>query len=116
MVSHCFFTAATAYSGLLFNVTLPADVDVKYDRNTVKNMYFLWLLDAHERTMGIPEDVFKEIFYTCAECGRYMTQRVSFNHHDDSDDWEVSGLQRSPCIYLRSQIPPNGGGSTTSTK
>lgn len=84
---------------------LLADVSVKFDRNSAKNMYFLWLLDAHERSMGIPEDVFKAIFYTCAECGRYMTERVSFNHHDDSDDWEDSTLERFPCVYLRSQMP-----------
>lgn len=104
----------TIIAAYYFNVASPADIGIKFDENSVKNMYFLWLLDAHERAMGIPEVVFKEIFYTCAECGRYMTQRVSFNHHDDSDDWEYSSSQRLPCIYLRSQMQLNDGALTTS--
>lgn len=74
--------------------------------SSVKHVYFLWLLDVHNvgQATGVPEDIFKEIFYTCAECGRYMTQRVSFNHHDDSDDWESSLFEDSLCIYLRGKI------------
>ena len=68
-------------------------------------MYFLWLLDAHNtgQATGVPEEIFKEIFYECAECGRYMTKRLSFNHHDDSDDWEFSDSE-SLCVYLRGKI------------
>lgn len=78
------------------------------------NSYFLWLLDAHNvgQAAGVSENVFKEIFYTCAECGRYMTQRVSFSHHDDSDDWEFSDSEHSLCIYLRGKVKYEG---TTST-
>lgn len=79
-----------------------ADTDFKVDKNSVKTMYFLWLLDAHSvgRAMGVPEDIFKEIFHTCAECGRYMTQRVSFSHYED--DWEDFSSKRTSCLYLRS--------------
>lgn len=64
-------------------------------------MYFLWLLDAHniDRAMGVPEDIFQELFYTCEGCGRYMTQRVSFNHREDNS--EECSSDRYPCIYLR---------------
>lgn len=72
----------------------------------MKSVYFLWLLKVHNvgQATGVSEDVFKKIFYTCAECGRYMTQRVSFNHHDDSDDWESSVLEESQCVYLRGKM------------
>lgn len=80
-----------------------ADTDFKVDKSSVKTMYFLWLLDAHNvgRAMGVPEDIFKEIFHTCAECGRYMTRRVSFSHHED--DWDDFSSNHTSCIYLRSE-------------
>ncbi|KAF8200973.1 hypothetical protein BJ912DRAFT_921532 [Pholiota molesta] len=49
---------------------------------------------------GVPEAVFRAIFYVCGCCGRYMTKRVSLNHslreHADSDD---SGDEQAACIY-----------------
>lgn len=82
-------------------------------------MYFLWLLDAHtiDRAMGVPEDVFKAIFYICAQCGRYMTQRVSFDHHDDSDDWDSEDFnsKHSQCIYLRATVESEREGTILAT-
>lgn len=47
----------------------------------------MWLLDAHntDHAAGVPENVFRSIFYLCKQCGRYMTQRVSRDHHEDTD-------------------------------
>ncbi len=36
---------------------------------------------------------FRAIFYICVQCGRYMTQRVSFEHYDD-DDWASENSRR----------------------
>lgn len=49
--------------------------------------HFMWLLDAHntDHAAGVPENIFRSIFYTCKQCGRYMTQRVSRDHHEDAD-------------------------------
>ena len=73
-------------------------------------MYFLWLLDAHNpsQAAGVTEDIFKELFYTCTDCGRYMTERLSFNHHDDFDDWEFSDSEHSLCVYLRGKMKTEG--------
>ena len=50
-------------------------------------VHFMWLLNAHnaDHAAGVPENVFRSIFYTCKQCGRYMTQRISRNHHEDTD-------------------------------
>ena len=81
-----------------------AEFSFNIDTSAVKHTYFLWLLDAHnvDRAMGVPADIFRAIFYICAQCGRYMTQRVSFNHHD-WDDWDSEDFdEKHPqCIYLR---------------
>lgn len=57
----------------------------------------MWLLDAHnsDHAAGVPEDVFRSIFYACKQCGRYMTQRVSRDHHEDTD------FEDYTCINLR---------------
>lgn len=53
----------------------------------VKDQYFLKFLDVHGLGGhgGVPEDVFKTIFYACRQCGRYMTARLMWNHHEDAD-------------------------------
>lgn len=81
--------------------------------------FFLHLLDAHNvgQEAGVSEEMFKAIFYTCYCCGRYMTQRMAFQHHDedefcdDESDTESlnsdSAHRYSPnlksCIYLREE-------------
>lgn len=53
----------------------------------MKDQYFLKLLDVHGMggAAGVPETVFKAIFYACGQCGRYMTKRILPNHHEDAD-------------------------------
>lgn len=48
----------------------------------------MWLLDAHnsDHATGVPENIFRSIFYLCGQCGRYMTQRVSRDHHEPDDE------------------------------
>ena len=93
-----------------------ADAKIVKSEKNAKDSYFLWLLDVHTvgQAAGVSEEVFKDTFYTCAECGRYMTQRVSFSHHDDSDDWESSVLEDLQCIYLRGKTKTELGGLCTS--
>ena len=91
----------------LLYVDLTDSQSIKSERNSPTNSYFLWLLDAHNvgQSAGVPEDVFREIFYACTECGRYMTQRVSFNHRDsDWDDWDFSDSESPLCVYLRGKL------------
>lgn len=58
---------------------------------------FMWLLDAHnsDHSAGVSESVFRSIFYTCKQCGRYMTQRVSRDHHDDADLGDYTCINRT---------------------
>ncbi len=57
----------------------------------------MWLLDAHnsDHAAGVPEDVFRSIFYICKQCGRYMTQRVSREHHEDADLGDYTCINRT---------------------
>ncbi len=57
----------------------------------------MWLLDAHnsDHAAGVPEDVFRSIFYLCKQCGRYMTQRVSREHHEDADIGDDTCVNRA---------------------
>lgn len=57
----------------------------------------MWLLDAHnsDHAAGVPENIFRSIFYLCKQCGRYMTQRVSREHHEDTDLGDIT------CINLK---------------
>lgn len=67
--------------------------------NVLQNKaHFIWLLDAHnsDHAAGVPENIFRSIFYLCGQCGRYMTQRVWRNHHEDADFDDYIG-----CINLR---------------
>ncbi len=73
-------------------------------RNVLNNVlqnrgHFTWLLDAHnsDHAAGVPEEIFRSIFYLCSHCGRYMTQRVSRDHHEDAD-WDDD---RTGCINTR---------------
>lgn len=61
-------------------------------RNSIPNspiigQYFLKHLDVHGvgGASGIPENIFKAMFYACGQCGRYMTRRILENHHEDGD-------------------------------
>lgn len=80
------------------------DAKTQLDRNLVKKVHFPRLLDAHDSdySMGVSHDIFQAIFYICADCGRYMTQRLSLYHHDN-DDYD-SESPPSPCVYLRKDI------------
>ena len=57
----------------------------------------MWLLDVHnsDHAAGVSEEVFRSIFYVCEQCNRYMTQRVSRDHHEDTD------FEDNTCINLR---------------
>jgi hypothetical protein len=78
------------------------DFICKFSVDIVSKTFFLRMLDAHDsgHEAGVPEAVFRAIFYVCGCCGRYMTKRVSLNHslreHADSDD---SGDEQAACIY-----------------
>ena len=52
-----------------------------------KDQYFLKFLDVHgiAGNGGIPESVFRTIFYACIQCGHYMTARLMWDHHEDVD-------------------------------
>ncbi|KAF9471606.1 hypothetical protein BDN70DRAFT_901209 [Pholiota conissans] len=58
------------------------------DMETILKRPFLRVLDVHDvgNEAGISEDVFRAIFYTCRQCGRYMTERLSFSHNEDDTD------------------------------
>ena len=61
------------------------------------------LLDAHDsdNAAGVPVQFFEDIFHVCRCCSRYMTKRVSRNHHEaDIDDIDLSSSS-IPCIYLQ---------------
>ena len=60
----------------------------------------MWLLDAHssDHAAGVPENIFRSIFYLCGQCGCYMMQRVSRDHHKDMVEFD-SG--ETACINLR---------------
>lgn len=62
-------------------------------------------LDVHGvgGAAGIPENVFKDIFYACCQCGHYMTQRIMPNHHEDAD------LDNYTCINLAPKAPSSVG-------
>lgn len=68
----------------------------------ISTTFFLRLLDVHDvgHEAGVPEDVFRAIFYTCGRCGRYMTERVSFSHNEDTE-FDSDDSERNSCIYLR---------------
>ncbi len=57
----------------------------------------MWLLDVHnsDHAAGVSEEVFRSIFYVCEQCNRYMTQRVSRDHYEDTD------FEDNTCINLR---------------
>ncbi len=77
--------------------------------------HFLQLLDAHNigRKAGVSEDVFKSIFYACNQCGRYVTDRMAFNHHDgetgEDADADSYGL-KPECLYLRMESKDSEAG------
>ncbi len=79
------------------------------DRHTVKGQYFLSLLDTHWHgsggKSGVPENIFKEMFYVCRQCGRHMTERVSSSHHEDADLGDMT------CINRRSAVAAGAAGS-----
>lgn len=83
---------------------LLSDTVCKFSVDVVPKVFFLRLLDAHDsgQEAGVPEGVFKAIFYVCGRCGRYMTERVSLYHHDsegaDSDDDD--GDEQAACVYI----------------
>lgn len=58
----------------------------------------MWLLDAHnsDNAAGVSEDVFRSIFYACKQCNRYMTQRVSRDHHEDTDFEDYTCINLKP--------------------
>lgn len=64
---------------------------------TTKDQYCLLHLDAHGvgRAAGICESVFKNIFYTCGQCNHYMTERISPNHHEDTDLGDNTCINRA---------------------
>lgn len=77
------------------------------DKHTVKGQYFLRLLDTHGSggKSGVPENIFKEIFYVCWQCGRHMTERVSSSHHEDADLGDMT------CINRKSAVDAGAAGS-----
>lgn len=69
--------------------------------NVLQNKaHFMWLLDAHnsDHAAGVPENIFKSIFYVCSQCGRYMTRRVSGDHYEDAD---LDDKADTICVNLR---------------
>lgn len=69
----------------------------EYSANyAVKGQYFLRLLDTHGvgGKSGVPESMFREIFYVCGQCGRHMTERLSPNHHEDADLGDMTCVNR----------------------
>ncbi|KJA16433.1 hypothetical protein HYPSUDRAFT_207028 [Hypholoma sublateritium FD-334 SS-4] len=74
--------------------------------------YFLHLLDAHNMgcESGVSEDVFQSIFHACEHCGRYVTQRMAYHHHDGDGDAEEGSDTGWPqeCIYLRTESDAGG--------
>ena len=62
------------------------------------------MLDAHDsdNAAGVPVEIFQAIFYVCRACGRYMTKRVSRNHHNaDIEHVDLSSHAGAHCIYLQ---------------
>ena len=76
--------------------------------------HFLQLLDVHNigRESGVSDDIFKSIFYACNLCGRYVTNRMAFNHHDgetgEDTDADSFGLELD-CLYLRMEYKDSEG-------
>ncbi|KJA12515.1 hypothetical protein HYPSUDRAFT_210455 [Hypholoma sublateritium FD-334 SS-4] len=71
-------------------------------RNSIPNspiidQYFLKYLDVHGvgGAAGIPENIFEAMFYACGQCGRYMTRRISENHHEDGDLFDYTCVNLS---------------------
>lgn len=65
------------------------------------------MLDVHDpgHEAGLPEDVFKAIFYVCDQCDRYMTRRISFAHFDEEVDSNIAGRRKhTACVYLRTCV------------
>lgn len=86
----------TIYSSFLLSET-----ENRFGAETIPKTFFLRLLDVHDagHEAGVPEDIFKAIFYSCWQCGRYMTKRVSFNHNEVDSDMDDQG-HTFACIYL----------------
>lgn len=90
---------------------LDRDIEGELNKSklNIKTMIFPRMLDAHgsDFAAGICEDLFKEIFYICPDCGRYMTARISSKHHDDEDfDFDST----FSCVYLDKNKEPVEGG------
>lgn len=82
-------------------IFLFTETEDRIDAEVIPKTFFLRLLDAHDigHEAGVSEDVFKAIFYTCGQCGRYMTERISFNHNEEADsDRDDQG--HTACRYL----------------
>ncbi|KAF8956818.1 hypothetical protein BDZ97DRAFT_1925084 [Flammula alnicola] len=76
--------------------------------NLKKRVYFMLLLDVHraDHSSGVQEDIFRAMFYVCRQCGRYMTQRVSGEHHEDADLGDYTCINSS--LLLLAPGPANG--------
>lgn len=74
---------------------------------TKAQQYFLRLLDTHGPggASGVPESVFKDIFYVCGQCGWYMTERVSPNHHKDTDLGDLTCINRKSVVAATATGP-----------
>lgn len=82
---------------LPLHLDIPAQSQQQYSADrSAKGQYFLRLLDTHGvgGASGVPESVFRDIFYVCRQCGRYMTERVSPNHHEDIDLGDLTCINR----------------------
>lgn len=75
------------------------DTECKLNVDVNRKTFFLRMLDAHNvgHEAGVPEEVFKVIFYICPHCGQYMTQRVAFNHVEDAEFTEGDDAM---CIFM----------------